>query len=256
MRKCLTIPSLSSRSGVTLIEVLVVIGLIGILIALLLPAVQQVRNNAIRLDCLNRMKQVGLGVHGFHDTHGRVPPDWTPYLYGTPNSKIRGVSWLAHILPFVEQDALWERTLQAYQIDLVPYHNPPHVGLATVIRTYTCPADSRLLAPYTDSTGHTAAYTSYLGVEGSSAGREDGVLTYEVGIRFTDITDGMTQTIMIGEWPPIFSRVIISGWWYTVHPGSDRDFLLSATSPIDLNLPPYCPTFPSFGPGRLDNPCD
>src|SRR6266540_4669361 len=139
------------RLGSSLIELLVVIGVIGILIGLLLPAVQQVRESASRLSCLNNQKQIGLALHNFHDTHGQLPPLPVRSPSGAdPNARL---GWMALILPQMEQEALYRASADACRIDPDPLHNPPHVGLATVVRSYVCPDDNRLLAPLTDRFG-------------------------------------------------------------------------------------------------------
>lgn len=96
--------------GFTLIELLVVIAIIAILIALLLPAVQQAREAARRTQCKNNMKQIGLALHNYHDTHGRFPPTQIMVHYGGPNSTNplpRNHTWISMILPFLEQTALY-----------------------------------------------------------------------------------------------------------------------------------------------------
>lgn len=100
------------RKGYTLIEVLVALAIIVIIIALLLPAVQKVREVAARVQCANNMKQVALGIHQFHDVNGRYPPyNGVSSLKGTvQNTKPGGVygSWIVHILPHIEQSALYD----------------------------------------------------------------------------------------------------------------------------------------------------
>src|SRR6185312_13535046 len=94
------------RGGFTLIELLVVIAIIAILIALLVPAVQKVREAAARTQCVNNLKQIGLATHGYHDANKKMPSNRTPNTYGYD---INGSSWswLSRILPYVEQGPLY-----------------------------------------------------------------------------------------------------------------------------------------------------
>lgn len=259
----------TGRIGFSLIEILVVIGLIGLLIGLLLPAVQQVRGSAARMQCLNNLKQIGIALHHHHDLHGRIPPQPTS---GNPHDPNEILSWMALILPQMDQAPLWAVSVQACRADRLSYHNPPHVGHATVVRDYVCPSDGRLLAPLTTPRGDHAAFTSYIGISGSPKGGTKfvlngmnllrpapGVLGQRGGTRLADITDGTSLTIMVGERPPPAS--LQAGRWYTGYslaalgdfPGPDGAMLIPA-SPF---LGDRCAVSGTgFGPGRIDNPCD
>jgi prepilin-type processing-associated H-X9-DG protein len=125
------------RTGFMLVELLVVIAVIGILIAMLMPAVQQVREAARRADCLNRLRQIGIAAHNFHDTYGALPPARLfPKFDGAPPFH-RGLdepSWLVRILPFVEQQNFFD------QWDLsASYQAHPNEVTSTVVSTFICP---------------------------------------------------------------------------------------------------------------------
>ncbi len=225
---------LSRRDGFTLIELLVVIAIIAILIGLLLPAIQKVREAAARMSCQNKMKQLGLALHNFHDANGRLPPgaeqDVLPRgaIAGPP--WIRGTSWIVYILPQIEQEALF----RLYDFTL-PYTGNAAIGL-NVVPTLYCPSGpqpTRYLDPNANVANNVT--THYYGVMGpgdltdnapnvvggrtfiyrvgeganNSAWSGHGMLTqYRDSpgsistrrlVRFTDVTDGLTNTLMLAE---------------------------------------------------------
>jgi prepilin-type N-terminal cleavage/methylation domain-containing protein/prepilin-type processing-associated H-X9-DG protein len=121
------------QRGFTLIELLVVIAIIGILIALLLPAVQKVREAANRIKCANNLKQIGLAFHNFHDTTNMLPATRIHY---NNSKKLGWASWAIQILPYIEQDnlyKLWDLTL-AYQ------NQPIDEARTTTVKIYFCPS--------------------------------------------------------------------------------------------------------------------
>jgi prepilin-type N-terminal cleavage/methylation domain-containing protein/prepilin-type processing-associated H-X9-DG protein len=246
-------------NGFTLIELLVVIAIIGILIALLLPAVQKVRGAAARTQCQNRLKQMGLALHNYHDVLGSLPlglkKDWGPEYYR---------SWLYRILPYVEQDNLyqWEQNSKSYD----PWDGT-HLAFKTVLDVWTCNADSRTLqVEY--SSGYTVALTAYVGVAGLNANQkvqpaaDAGMLYFESKVRFGEVTDGLSNTLLVGERPP--SSDFWWGWWFAgagQGPGyyGSLDVVLGVAEIRTSTYGPYskCPTGPyTFKPGTIDDPCD
>ena len=127
--------SKSYRTAFTLVELLVVIAIIGILIGMLLPAVQQIREAARRTDCLNNLRQVGLAAHMFHDTNGAFPPSRTSSPIDTPVAELTDgpESWFVRLLPFVEQNGLFD--LWDLSDD---YENQIEEAISTPIEMFLC----------------------------------------------------------------------------------------------------------------------
>jgi prepilin-type processing-associated H-X9-DG protein/prepilin-type N-terminal cleavage/methylation domain-containing protein len=257
-------------AGFTIVELLVVIGIVGVVLGLILPAVQHARESANRVRCLSNLRQIGIALHGFHDLHGQFPPlptrqpssnVYPPPLPGDPNELL---SWLALILPQMDQDSLYQQSIFACSVNTDVKVNPPHVGFATVIKPYVCPADARLYEPQTDQFGFKAAFTSYVGIEGTlppgaSIGLA-GVLGMGSISRLSTITDGSSQTVMVGERPP--PAMLEAGWWYPGFIGnSQAGFALGPHNMLVLGGGPFafdpCDIIGiGFGPGSLENACD
>jgi prepilin-type N-terminal cleavage/methylation domain-containing protein/prepilin-type processing-associated H-X9-DG protein len=212
------------RSAFTLIELLVVIAIIAILIGLLLPAVQKVREAAARMKCSNNLKQMVLGLHSYESAYGNFPnPRGTNFNGFTA---YRG--WMCELLPYIEQDNLHR------QMYTTPWWTGFFTAYLRPVSTYTCPSDVRNTGqPGANGNG---ALTSYLGVTGSDNtatlqqnGPSNGFFRLTntpaapqaKGVTMAAIIDGTSNSIAIGERPP--ARDGYWGWWSV----SDYDALLS-----------------------------
>jgi prepilin-type processing-associated H-X9-DG protein/prepilin-type N-terminal cleavage/methylation domain-containing protein len=245
------------RAAFTLVELVVCVAIAAVLVALLIPAVQKVREAAARLRCENNLHQIGVAAHGYHDSMKVFPPGMRYQGGQDPYIKM---SWLTQLLPYVEQQSLWAVTLDAYRQSPSPLNNPPHVGLSTVIPTFVCPSDPEAGGPeFAPRDKITVAFTSYLGVEGSDLFSKDGILFLDSAVRAEDVTDGTSQTLLAGERPP--SADFQFGWWYAgagqVYTGS-ADMVLGVQ---ERNVLPFswAPCFPGpyhFSSGRASNQCD
>ena len=181
-----------NRSGFTLIELLVVIAIIAILIGLLLPAVQKVREAAARTQCSNNLKQIALAFHSYHDVLGKFPDggknEADPPVTGSANccaplagSRVEW-SWTYYILPYIEQD----NAFRATAANTVRQH---------VVKTYYCPS-RRAAGRYP-----TVAKVDYAGCAGTAGAGTNGVLVRQgmAAVRMASLTDGTSNTAMLGE---------------------------------------------------------
>ncbi len=204
------------RRAFTLIELLVVIAIISVLIALLLPAVQQAREAARRSQCINNQKQLGLALHNYHDTFNVFPPGWIGVQSGRPNTEgPSGFAWASHLLPNLDQAPLYNQI--NFKASLLDSSND--IARKSVLAAFRCPSD-----PSTDTwqlgeegnptnilaTLPTANYVGSFGSVGAevlcivapfpaSQCLGDGVFSHNSKLRIADITDGMSNTVMLGE---------------------------------------------------------
>jgi prepilin-type N-terminal cleavage/methylation domain-containing protein/prepilin-type processing-associated H-X9-DG protein len=191
-----------SRSAFTLIELLVVIAIISVLIGLLVPAVQKVREAAARISCVNNLKQIGIAFHNHHDSFKFFPTggwDWwcTPtYLNGQPSvGQPQQAGWGFQILPFIEGDNAWRGGAATNDLDRA------RVAVGTTNKLFFCP--SRRLpqtvvfsdSAYLNGSPTTVALCDYA----ASNYEETGVVRYQQPTRMAEVTDGTSNTLLVAE---------------------------------------------------------
>jgi len=211
---------LRRSSGFTLIELLVVIAIIAILIALLLPAVQQAREAARRTQCRNNLKQFGLALHNYHDTHSAFPPGQIRGARGGIEYG-SGFTWGAMILPFMDQAPLYNQL--NFNIGVAEGTNLTTITGLTGIPGVMCPSDSERPKKRNANTQTSSPATSYFGTIGAfntwgdstSPRLSGGFFTIDPGPVSTMATfsDGTSNTIAVGEQT---YRVWTGGLWLGV----------------------------------------
>jgi prepilin-type N-terminal cleavage/methylation domain-containing protein/prepilin-type processing-associated H-X9-DG protein len=254
-----------SRSrGFTLIELLVVIAIIAILIGLLLPAVQKVREAAARMSCSNNLKQIALACHNFEGNYHFFPPGinlpisnasgavrsnnplYTSGIIGNPPFPTQFGGWLMYILPYVEQDNLQKQI----NMNVREYGNcngPNSIG-AQIVKIYLCPSDNITNPVSTYTTGGTTYYfgmNSYMANCGTrswyvSSMTNDGVFYINSQTPILGVTDGTSNTFLAGERyhkDPVYTNIATLGGWAWANYNAGQDYLGSTCVPLNFTLP-------------------
>jgi prepilin-type N-terminal cleavage/methylation domain-containing protein/prepilin-type processing-associated H-X9-DG protein len=205
------------RAAFTLVELLVVLAIIGVLVALLLPAVQAAREAARCTACQNNLRQIGVGLHNFHDAQREFPVGCISCTQaGAVNGVFRQIAWSAYLLPYIEEQRAW----QLFDVTQ-PYNSAAnHESARTVISVYLCPSTAsspQRNGPTTGDVngngqwdpGDDLAYIDYGGMFGhpnpqyltgpNGLIEGNGTMIYEKPVSAAQITDGLSQTIIVGE---------------------------------------------------------
>jgi prepilin-type N-terminal cleavage/methylation domain-containing protein/prepilin-type processing-associated H-X9-DG protein len=205
-----------ARRGFTLIELLVVIAIISVLIALLLPAVQAAREAARRIQCVNNLKQIGLALHGYHDANNSFPAGGWIFLPTQPNTINMNVGWSAAVLPWLEQSNVYSGLNFSF-----PYSNAANSTAGhTVIQVYLCPTEPRKtfwnmdtgdIYPYADADYGGMYGPRGLGNPTFTNNPPAGSLIFNANFSLAQITDGASQTLLVGEDPEAIHAMWING---------------------------------------------
>ncbi|MEL7496055.1 MAG: DUF1559 domain-containing protein [Planctomycetota bacterium] len=253
---------LLNRNGFTLVELLVVIAIIGILIGMLLPAVQQVREAARRTTCANNLRQLTLASLNYESAHMQFQPGLNLPIGNAsgniwPNSRVHDLtgepphagrfgSWYVWILPFMEQENVFDR-IDLTQRDYANCLGRDSIG-ATYIESFVCPSDrteDQVTTYRRGSDEYCFGVNSYYGNAGvqswyHAAATFDGVFYYNSKTTFGKITDGSSNTIFISErysFDPEWTNFSTYRGWSWANFNAPRNFLAGAAEPINYNLP-------------------
>jgi prepilin-type N-terminal cleavage/methylation domain-containing protein len=252
----------SRRPAFTLIELIVVIAIIAVIIGLLLPAVQRVREAANRSSCMNNLKQMGLALHMYHDTCGSFPPAYVyvpppprppplphqahiahrppPSSFDKPNRP--GWGWATLILPYIEQSPLYNQVNFFLPVDSSAFRNVR----TQLLKVYTCPSDREtgtfMIQTMNNTNLAEAATNSYAACYGygdtiaTLPDQGNGIFFRNSRVRIADIKDGTSNTIAIGERAALFTQ---TPWAGVMTGGTSRT---TPNAPVYVSISEPAPT--------------
>lgn len=213
------------HAAFTLVELLVVIAIIGILIALLLPAIQAARAAAQRTQCKNNLRQIGVAMHSHHDAQRKFPIgcwEWRPF----GNMTKRQIAWSAYLLPYMEEANLAKRLDFTKAFDDAANAS----AAATVLSVYLCPSSKRLEQQIEGRGG-----CDYGGMFGERITRPNnpprGLMVQERAYAARHVTDGLSKTIIVGE-----DSQFVDGQWINGKNLFDQAFALNAAPAFENDL--------------------
>jgi prepilin-type N-terminal cleavage/methylation domain-containing protein/prepilin-type processing-associated H-X9-DG protein len=238
------------RGGFTLIELLVVIAIIAVLIGLLVPAVQKVRDAASRIQCANNLHQIALACHNFHDSHQRFPsavnlPGQDQFGWPAAPDLNKWYGLNLALFPFMEQDNIANHVV----INVANPHNVNCIGPTSIgaqkVKSMICPADGSMPNGGVGQDGTLYfGLSSYGGCSGTSAttttasqSLKNGIFFMNSWVRMSDIMDGTSNTLMYGErsrlnLPPTSSSQAVGGWaWVNVF--AQEDNTMNTSEPME-----------------------
>jgi prepilin-type processing-associated H-X9-DG protein len=247
------------RAAITLIETIVIAAVIAILIGLTVVGVQRARDIATRADCANRLAQLSLALHHFEGVRKKLPEGCGyPFLRTSKDLDTQGgYSWQTAVLPFLDQGSLGQMAWQAQTLDPSTVKSLLHAKVReTTVPVLICPAEPQS-SGFNSANGWRWGITSYLGVAGTDKLIRDGVFNDNLTIRFSDITDGVSNTLMIGE-RPVGPTGAYSAWY-----ASWGDCVCSLNQILSAGNGKWNPGYSSckisisvFREGRLEELCD